>query len=281
MEKVVIVKIIGGVGNQFFQYCAGKALAKKIGATLKFDLCEFEEYGIRNYELMNFDIEQNIASENEIAALKKKKIFNKTYFKEKSGKFYPEIFSAKNSVYLEGYFQSEKYFKNIEDEIRQDFRFKNLDFLQNDDFKKYLEEIKAENAVCVSVRGGDYINNPKNEAIYNVCGKNYYQNAINYIKNHVNNPKIYVTSDDIEYAKTIIGEDVSPTFIDIKDWKKSLYLIQNCRHIIIANSSFAWMGAWLNENLNKIVLAPKKWYKDGVKIDFQNVVCKSWIKVGV
>lgn len=281
MKKIVVVKIIGGVGNQFFQYCAGKALAKKIGATLKFDLCGFEEYKLRNYELTNFKIEQILANENEIADLKKKKIFNKTYFKEKSGKFCTGMFNAKNGAYLEGYFQSEKYFEDIKDEIRQDFQFKNLEFLQSNSIREYGEEIKSEKAVCISVRGGDYINNPINEAMYNVCGKNYYQNAINCIKNQVETPKFYVTSDDIEYAKTIISNDISPIFVSTQDWKDSLYFIQNCKHNIIANSSFSWMGVWLNSNPDKIVLAPKKWYKSNVKIDYKNIVCKNWIKVEV
>jgi len=276
--EIIITQLIGGLGNQFFQYAIARAIAINNSLELKFDTSEFEEYKIRNYELDNFNIQESFATQEQINQLKQKKIFKKTYLKEKKGKFKPEVLKIKNSAYLQGYWQSEKYFKNIENIIRKDFTFKNLDFIKNHTF---LDEIKKTNSISVSFRCQDYIKNPETAKIHNVCTMKYYKNAIEYMKKTVENPIFYIFSDDIDWVKEHFKTDESVFFVDTANWQEDLYFMQNCKHNIVANSSFSWWAAWLNQNPKKIVVAPNKWFSDVSKINYKSVVPDNWVKIKV
>ncbi|MEI8129233.1 MAG: alpha-1,2-fucosyltransferase [bacterium] len=276
---MLIIELLGGVGNQLFQYAAAKAVSMRTGMELKLEITEFEDYSLREYELNNFKIQENFATVNEIVSLvKRRRLFQKNYFKEKTGKFLPEILRIKNPAYLEGYFQSEKYFKDIEGIIKHEFTFNNLDFLQN---YNILEEIRQKNAVSIHVRCGDYINAPETAKIHNICTMKYYENAIKYIQKKVENPTFYLFSDDIAWVVKNFKSNVDVKILNTANWQEDLYFMQNCKHNIIANSSFSWWGAWLNNNPDKIVVAPNKWFSECSKLDYKSVVPMTWIKVSV
>ena len=276
---MLIISLLGGMGNQLFQYAAARAVSIRTGMDLKLDITEFEDYNLRKYELNNFNIQENFASVNEIVWLiKRKRLFQKNYFKEKRGKFLPEVLRIKNSAYLEGYFQSEKYFKDIKNVIRQELTFKNLDFIQN---KNILNEILQENSVSINIRCGEYINNPEVARVHNVCTMKYYQNSIKYIQERVENPVFYVFSDDIDWVVKNFKPNVNVTFVDTANWQEDLYFMQNSKHNILANSSFSWWGGWLNQNPEKIIIAPNKWFSDCSKLNYKSVVPRDWVKISV
>lgn len=274
---MIIVKLLGGVGNQLFQYASARAISIRAGLEFKLDITEFDDYKLRKYELGNFNIQENIASVSEIVCmLKRKRLFQQNYFKEKNSKFMPELLKIKHPAYLEGYFQSEKYFKDIEQIIRQELTFKDLDLIQN----KNSLELRQQNSVSIHVRCGDYINDSENAKIYNICTMQYYQRAIKYIQEHVENPVFYVFSDDIAWVVKNFKPDVEVKVLNTANWQDDFYFMQNCKHNIIANSSFSWWSAWLNQNPDKIVIAPDKWFNVS-KLNYKSIVPNDWAKVGV
>lgn len=276
MRKKIIVNLIGGVGNQMFQYALGYALARKLGAVLYCDISAYKEYKIRNFELKKFKSEIKIALEEDVLELCKKRFWGRTKFSEKSLKFNSRFLKIKSSAYLKGYFQSEKYFLDVKDEILDLFSFSDLNFIQNRDL---LNEIKKTNSVSINLRLCEYVNNPEVAKIHYVCTKKYYENALTEIKKRVEKPKFFVFSDDIEASREYLPDDIDFVYCDTANWQEDLYFMQNCKHNIVANSSFSWWAAYLNQNPQKIVVAPKKWFADGSKKDYRDIVPKSWIKV--
>ncbi len=267
----IITHIMGGVGNQFFQYMAGYSLAKKLGAELLLNIAEVQEDKLRNFELGNFNIDLKYATKEEIKELDRRGLFNRSYFGEQRLSF--DFREIKKSAYIKGYFQSEKYFENYKDDVHKLFTFKDYSFIKNPEM---LEEIKNTNSVSISVRLGDYVGNPYFDGI---CTKKYYENCINYIKEKHPDCKFYVFSDEIERAKKFLGESEF-CYMDTANWQEDLYFVQNCKHNIIANSTFTWLSAYLNKNKEKIIMAPEKWFNDKPK-SYKHIVPSSWVKMPI
>ncbi len=277
-DEKIVVHLEGGLGNQFFQYALGYAICREHGQELLIDKNVFETYKIRTFELDKFDLTINFASDDLIKKLNKKRIFGKTLYKDKKFCFTPSLLKIKKSAYLRGFWQTEKYFKKYEDEIKNLFKFKDYSFVQNKDL---LAEIQSTNSVSVNLRLCEYVNNPVTAKIHHVCKKDYYKNALNYISEKLENPKFYVFSDDIEMAKDYLPSEYEYVFCDTANWQEDLYFMQNAKHNIIANSSFSWLAAWLNNNEEKIVVAPNQWFTKEAKLNYKDVVPNSWIKVEV
>jgi hypothetical protein len=160
------------------------------------------------------------------------------------------IWPAGTDVFYKGYWQSPKYFDFVADEIRRDFRIA-LKLLPDD--SRLLSDIQSCESVSVHFRRTDYLNSP------NEKGLAYYRQALEELKRRVKNPHLFAFSDDIEWVKENFRPDAPVTYVDgVRDQGVDLELMRNCKHNIIANSSFSWWGAWLNENPQKIVLTPKK-----------------------
>lgn len=291
---MIISKLIGGLGNQMFQYAAGRRAAFINKTFLKLDISGYKnQEGMtkREYLLNCFNICEEFASISEINKLKGKNnllqkilrknypiIDNRTFIIEKHFHFSPNILKTSNNVYLEGYWASEKYFKDIEDIIRQDFTFKFKPDLEN---KKLIEKIKNCMSISIHVRRGDYVSVKKTHECHGVCSLEYYKKAINLITAQVKKPHFFIFSDEPEWIKQNLKLKYPNTIIDYNFHKKDyedLRLISLCKHNIIANSSFSWWGAWLNNNQNKIVIAPKKWFKDS-SINTADLIPKSWLRV--
>lgn len=285
---MIAVELIGGLGNQMFQYAAGKALALNRKEDLVLDHRLFNSYKVHDYSLDHFNIHtpslvneiffKPISFSDKVKAfIFHKKIFSKYVEKDLAYDQKLNSLSEKN-VYLQGYFQSEKYFLNFEDQIRRDFEI--TSDLQ-DRTLKMLNNIESRNSVSLHIRRGDYISNPTANAVHGSCDLNYYYKAVAIIKSKIENPVFFIFSDDITWAKENLSFDAAIYFVDFTDAStnfEDIKMMSNCKHNIIANSSFSWWGAWLNKNVNKIVIAPEKWFN----VDYHNtkdIIPESWLKI--
>ena len=287
---MIIVRVTGGLGNQMFQYAMYKSLEKK-GKLVKLDSKSFYETKKEHngYELERiFDIKPNKPTkedlekfdENNISTLFKikRKLFGdkKFVYDTKEYVFNKDVYKLKNS-YLNGYWQSIKYFEGIENDIKKDFRFKNQ--LDNKNLE-ILNEIENSNSISIHIRRGDYMS-PENYNMYGcIATPTYYKKAIKVIEEKVENPTFFVFSNDMDWVKKNIQINSRVFYIDINSGNgsyKDMQLMSNCKHNIIANSSFSWWGAWLNENKHKIVIAPKKWInREDVDSDKIELFCEGW-----
>lgn len=281
---MIIISVFDGLGNQMFHYAFYKALKEK-KKDVKIDILsswnknKIEHNGYELNNIFKLNVEFATAKERNILLsrigtcikktdiiskikrkllIKKENWFKNVYFWKDStetitfNKFYFDF----NNVYIYAHYQSEKYFKDIEEEIRRDFTFSNKLDKKN---KMLMEQIKNTNSVSVHIRRGDYI---KNIEFDGICTLKYYTRALRFIKSNVDNPIFYIFSNDINWCrKNFDMENI--IFVDNnkgKDSYKDMQLMSNCKHNIIANSTFSWWGAWLNNNKNKIVIAPNKWF---------------------
>jgi len=280
---MVIIKIKGGLGNQLFQYAAGRAVALHQNVSLKLDTTMFESYKFHNgYRLDQYAIQAEIATKNEIVNLKGGNnvlfsalrkvgfVTRKHYFKEKlSSRFDASVFKNK-SIYLDGYWQNELYFSNIRELLLRELSPISS---MNDLGSAYLERIKKTNSVSLHVRRGDYLN-LKNIGVLDV---DYYNQAVAYIRKNVEKPTFYIFSDDLDWCKKSLGFLDNCIYVDRTETEiDDLKLMSCCQHNIIANSSFSWWGAWLNKNPKKTVIAPKSWLLNDP--DSSNVILSDWVK---
>ena len=191
--------------------------------------------------------------------------------------YWPGLNEVKGSAYLLGYWQSEKYFADYSDEIREDFTFKSPLSERNSDL---ANQISSVNSVSVHVRRGDYVTNAKN-AFIGVCPLSYYEQATELIKSRVESPVFFVFSDDMDWVKSNLKLDVKTVMVNHNSGSESyndMRLMSMSKHHIIANSSFSWWGAWLNPNPEKIVIAPKKWFRNG-EFDTSDLIPSNWIRI--
>jgi hypothetical protein len=297
---MIIVQLAGGLGNQMFQYAAGRSLSIKHKTDLMLDLSFLldrrprKDFVFRDYNIGIFKIDPKIASKNEelnfgFKARKIKRMFyclkqrmNRSlpmYVSESHYLFDSKFFSIPSHAYLEGYWQSEDYFKEIEVTIRKDFTFsdpldeKGLELAKN---------ISSSNSICLFVRRGDYASIKSTIIHLELCGIEYYSKAFKYISEKTDNLEVYVFSDDLEWCKANIKFDRPTIYVDNSfagnKYGQHLHLMKLCRHFIISNSSFGWWGAWLNPDPNKIVIAPKQWYKNP-QMDTSHLIPNNWIRI--
>lgn len=291
---MIVMRIMAGLGNQLFQYAFARNL-KESGQEVYLDITSYQTSPVHNgFELEHlFSINIPYARKEQIDKTCRflkdlnipKRISRKLHFlfnlpyphitEKKFGVFNPVLLKLKGDFYLEGYWQSESYFKPIERIIRQEFVFKEPLNEQNENF------IQIMNSVCtvsVHVRRGDMLNHPLHG---NICTKAYYDKAIALIKNNVSHPQFCFFSDDISWCRSAFPE-LNAWFVD---WNtgaesyKDMLLMSHCKHHIIANSSFSWWGAWLNPDPQKIVIAPEKWLNGNYNpVD---LLPKDWKKIPV
>ncbi len=260
---VNIVKIYGGLGNQMFQYAFAQALKKNKNEKILFDLSWFKSTQERSLSLPNFQLTLPTSTLWQ-------KIFCKK-IKEKPNNIYnPELLSLSGNLYYYGYFQAPQYFQNIREQILQDFRLKEKIPATN---VQILQKIKDTNSVSLHVRRGDYL---KLQDIYGICNLDYYNRAVKYMSDSLEAPHFFLFSDDIPWVQENLKLDVPFDIVTGNKAYIDLELMKNCKHNIIANSTFSWWGAWLNENSNKIVISPDKWFANGRKTD---ILPDSWIKI--
>lgn len=282
-----IVKFQGGLGNQMFQY-ALYCKFQSMGYDTYADLVSYSKNraNSRPYQLSVFGINLKQAERKDIIrlagneecfldVLRFKYLGKKTYIRERKIKYNPQILNIKEG-YFNGYWQSERYFKDIEGTLLKEFSFP--DFVIEDERNKYISSMirKEENAVSIHMRFGDYLT--KSKMYGGICTKQYYQQAIDYIKEKIKTPVFFVFSDNIELARQQFPHEHLIYVEDSLEEKGYLdmYLMSLCRHNIIANSSFSWWGAWLNREKEKIVVAPSRWLNNR---DVYDIIPEAWIAI--
>jgi len=289
---MIIVKLSGKLGNQMFQYALALVLAKRNKTGI---LCYIDARYWKFY-LNAFDLPYHIAGIREVERFTYSPIrkLNKVYrllknfmdlhlvLKEKNLNFDENILNVKSkNIYLDGHWQSEKYFRDNKNLIFEKFTIdKNIVFPEN--ILQIANDICNCNSVCVCVRRGDYLS-PENIKKYNVLKLDYYNKGIEIISAKIKNLKIFVFSDDIEWCKKNLTFDFPVVFMDYGTDLKVLCdfkLMTLCRHLVIANSTFSWWAAWLNKNSDKIVVAPEKWFAESTYQSMsKDIIPEDWIKI--
>lgn len=276
----MIVKLKDGLGNQMFQYAFAISYGIRNNKKVKLDdsiLALKLHAPYRNYELGIFPISLKM-SIFPYALTNYYFRFQRKFFKEKN--IIEEVFgfnegflNKKNAKFADGYFQSEKYFKINREIILKEFKFPELDA----NSKVQYEKLYNHCSVSIHIRRGDYVNHPMHS---NICTLDYYVNAINFMKNKMSASVFVVFSDDMDWCKENLGLD-NAIYIEGNKGNNSfrdMQLMSLCNHNIIANSTFSWWGAWLNQNPEKIVISPKKWFND-VQMNTGDIVPDDWLKI--
>jgi len=294
---MIKIQFSGGLGNQMFQYAFAKHLAVKNNTDLVLDLSyiesklPFKKFSTpMQYELDIFNIDAKLEklffgnavtypfAKSEFILKTKINTKKLNLLKENNLSFNAEYLNFPDNSFIQGNFQSELYFKEIEKIIRKDFTFNTK--LDNEN-QHILEQIQQTNAVAVHIRRGDYLSIKKNASKFRSLDINYYKNAVNILENKTEQPAYFIFSDNIEWAKNHLNLEAKTTFINHNKGKNSyldMFLMSQCKHNIIANSTFSWWSAWLNSNHKKLVIAPKIWFLTE-EFNQNDIVPKSWITI--
>ena len=291
---MISIRLNGGLGNQMFQYALSRALAISNNTEILIDVDEFDTYELRSFELDKYNINASIFSrkyskkkilnpQNILIKILKKinlEMFVPNYYFEKELLFDRKVLDIKDGTYLEGYFQSEKYFLHIREILLNEFTIK-------EGLSPYAKQVtksilNSKNSVSLHIRRGDYILDNHTNSIHGICDLNYYDKSIRYMQGKIQKLTIFVFSDDMEWSKENLKYD-NTIFVE-SDSKRipheDIFLMSLCNHNIIANSSFSWWGGWLNKNEEKIVITPKKWFSDKNKQKHsENIVPAAWLKI--
>lgn len=291
---MIIVKLQGGLGNQMFQYALGRSLSIKKNTSLALDISSFNSDPLRAYALEAFCAYQESAKSENIEKLSrfrrksgKNNFFHNffiakwhKYASEKQFHFDPDVFKVSRDSYLDGYWNTEKYFANIRSTILEDFKLKAPLIGKN---AETAELILKNDSIAVHIRRGDYANNPTTRTTHGLMGQEYYSRALAYIGEKIKDPTLFIFSDDIPWVKANLPFPFKTIYVDWNDEKhahEDLRLMSLCKHHVIANSTFSWWGAWLSQNPNKIVIGPKQWFNQVKKsIDTRDILPGSWIKM--
>jgi len=290
---MIIVKLMGGLGNQMFQYAAARSLALRHGTALKLDLSFLEgnQAGdtARTYKLDCFCIAAERASRREartmsgrsnaflattFARLFQKKAADLADYHEKSFHFDLQLLTQPDNVYVEGYWQSELYFVDISEIIRQDFTLRTP---LTDKNRELADEIRAVNSVSLHVRRGDYVLCEKIRAKHGISSLEYYMRAEDRVAQTQERPHFFVFSDDPKWVADNLKLRHPARYVSHNGSMahEDLILMSLCRHHVIANSSFSWWGAWLSTGTDKLVIAPDRWFNDP-SINTSDLIPSDW-----
>ena len=293
---MIVSEITSGLGNQMFQYAAGRSLSVKNKTSLFLDIEYFkntettEFRTARLFELDIFNTKYKISNDKIIKTFYPAglfyKLFNKVILKSKiyselDFNFDKSFFMQKGNIFLKGYRQSEKYFKHIAEFIKEDFKFIKT---KSELTLSVSKDISGCNAVSIHIRRGDYVSSPAAASFHGVLRHQYYHEAMLIIEKQIDNPVYYIFSDDNNWVREyFVKGKQNIKFIDFNNGSDSwqdMFLMSKCKHNIIANSSFSWWGAWLNENADKIVIAPKIWFADKqMNSQTNDLYPKGWVDI--
>ena len=292
---MIIANLVGGLGNQMFQYAAGRALSLERGVPLRIDVGEFSHHSIHQgfelgrvfaapvaliesadlYEVLgwrSFRPAMRVLSRPEARFIRGNSLVVEPHFHYFSG-----IKQVPSSCYLRGYWQSERYFSTASDSIRADFTFC---LPMSEKNEQVAAEISSAKAVSLHVRRGDYVNDPHTLSVHGVCSLEYYGRAVRYVAERVTDPIFFVFSDDTDWVKKHLQINHPCRYVDHNRGQESyndMRLMSLCKHHIIANSSFSWWGAWLNSGSDKIVVAPVRWFANNNRTD--DLLPDGWMRL--
>jgi hypothetical protein len=288
---MVIVRLTGGLGNQMFQYAAGRALADRLGAELLLDTrafghaLAFQAYTRRAYALAPFTLRARLATP---ADLKNwpvwvveigmrlrlvRPLFRRWHF-ESAITYDASLRTLEEPVCLVGYWQSERYFVDIADRIRADFT---LGQPMSDDNSTLLELARSDRSVGLHVRRGDFASLSDAAQVHGMCSVDYYRRAISLVRDRCPECHFLVFSDDAQWARAELPLGPSAVFVTGNEQRpeQDLALMSACKHHIIANSSFSWWAGWLGYSPEQIVIAPSPWYANP-KLDARDLAVARW-----
>ena len=293
---MIIVRLMGGLGNQLFQYAAARRLASWHDTILKIDTSWLNASQQRSYCLGAFSVPEAFASLDETARLigagsvafrmylrrltqRCRPYFRRHIFSESHvGPYDPNILRTPRDVYLNGYWQSEKYFADIEERLREELLIKDEPGAPN---RMMLERICNNDSVSIHIRRGDYVSDPAIQRVHGSLTIQYYQRCVDIVAQRVASPHFFVFSDDHDWARENLRISYPTTYVSHNDPSRpheDLRLMSACKHNVVANSSFSWWAAWLNSNPHKIVLAPRHWFQEP-RYDTRDLVPSAWLRV--
>jgi hypothetical protein len=286
----VVACLFGGLGNQMFQYAAGRSLAVRTGARLILDATGFTQprarrvYALEGYALaaetrfdgyrhppwlsgVQFPASRGSGWIDRAARLLRARnipIGRATgdnafsVFNERSFDFDPRFSLCGPQTYLVGYWQSERYFAEVADLVRQELTYQRAPDTAN---AQWLARIRAANAICVHVRRGDYLL-PAHFRHHGLCSADYYRRAIRLMRERIADAQFFVFSDDWPWCREHLA-DPDTVIVDANKpdaGQDELRLMAACQHHVIANSSLSWWGAWLGASAGQVVVAPTPWF---------------------
>lgn len=299
---MIYLSIKGRLGNQMFQYAFARALQEKLGQEILIDwhhvinsdrnepgigyhnslkdfnvkpfksienskykenMNLFQYISFRNYE-KNFPFSADIAEKEKFEKLFLEKNRNKGLLFYENGYYDFDLSKLPKNIFLSGYFESIKYFENIQNELKKEFIPINDKLEHNASFYKKIENSES---VCVTIRRGDFVTS----GFHNVCRTEYFLQGMDIIKEKVPNAKFFIFSNDIDWLRRNVDFKYPVVFEEGNDpvWEK-LRLMYSCKHFVISNSTFSWWAQYLSANKNKIVVAPDRWYNSELKSDLLN-----------
>lgn len=306
----ITTRLIGGLGNQMFQYAAARALALRRGAEVRIDLSGLanpEIYTRRDFELGPFPIAASIVEFGDTARHATTAIASdSTWFARRLGRrpgtagpsassnanatchaaqyweahfqFDPGLDAQPLPLTIEGYWQSERYFADAADTIRAEFTPSAPLEPENAAIAAQIERVEA---VSIHVRRGDYVSNATTAAVHGTCSLEYYRAAIDFVRERAGTPHLFVFSDDQDWTRGNLKSDLPTTYVSTNPPDRGfrdMQLMSRCRHHIIANSSFSWWGAWLNPRAEKTVVAPARWFASGT-LDTRDLLPDRWVRL--
>lgn len=299
MNKV-IVSLYGGLGNQLFQFATALSLAKKNHGRVFLDLSWFYKdhltagetpraYALGVYDLgcdVHIKTNRRKASRKYLSRcidavlrrIRKYMDVGIARFHERSMKFHPNLLESKLPIWLDGYWQSYKYFEDIQPVLKEIIAFPRE---MKSAMQAIYQDITEKDAICIHIRRGDYVTNPSAAQFHGLCDLSYYYAGLNLITKNLTNPHAYIFSDDPLWVKNNFKIQMPSTVVDINgpdEAHQDLWLMAACKHFIIANSSLSWWGAWLSDHSNKIVVAPHQWFLNG-QISTEDLIPNSWIRI--
>jgi hypothetical protein len=301
---MILVRFMGGLGNQMFQYAAALRLASRHNTTLKLDLSFLYDHTLqghtfRDFDLVIFNPTEEKASAREVREFRRlhkrtfrtrlKKLVRRLtlrparhYFVETHAAFDPAVLELPDETFLEGYFQNERYFSDIIPEIRRRFKLQPDETQLPPATRALADKIRADNGVCLHVRRGDYVTNASSMKVIGFCTLDYYQKALAELRARGINRPVYIFSDDINWCRenfpesdelTVVGDEHAGPRSATHFWLMTL-----CRDFVIPNSSFSWWAAWLSDSPNKTVIRPSRWFRAPELRDV-DICPAAWLKV--
>lgn len=284
---MIVVRIIGGLGNQFFQYATARALADAAGTPLYLDCRGFSAYALRDFTLGKYNIRAQMADDAILGRFPewRRRLGRRLPWRggrtgnwvfEKNMAFYPGLQEQRGDIYLDGYFQWERYFSAYADSIRADLALKGG---VSAGARELEAQIGSTPSVAIHVRRGDYVTHPVNRRMFGSCDQAYYRGALAYVQRQVGPVRPFVFSDDPAYARQLFADLDTAVFIsgDSRDPTEDIHLMSTCSHHIIANSSFSWWGAWLGKKPGQVVVAPRPWFDwpafAGINLEAEGWIC--------
>lgn len=292
---MIISRLTGGLGNQLFQYAAGRALALQRGDNLLFDTRLLETTARkklvtpRAYALHHYCVAARLATEpelNEFFFRASQRGWKGTWkrFVRPAGIVQHSRtsvqFPARGDIYLKGHWQSESYFLSIRDTLLSELA---LCSPAGTDSQRYIDAAGGQTSVAVHYRRGDYLSNPEYRSFHGICPPGYYTKGMQYLREQVDDPVFFIFSDDLNSVRNEFGERTDLVYVDCNDGDNGhadIAIMASCKHHIIANSSFSWWGAWLCDYADQIVIAPQSWFNDAnANVRADSIVPDRWIRM--